>query len=101
MSIASETAAVILEIRMRRLASNLWQAVLVDDAELAAVAATPGGARDELRDLVSIALGVPAAIVLFSTASGPDQAEVPAWDPDQAYIPAWDSEFEPRFHVFA
>ena len=79
MSKTSETSAVILEIRMRRIASNLWQALLVDDAELAAVAATPGGARSELKALVSIALGVPAQMVLFSAASRVEEIEGAQW----------------------
>ncbi|MDA8261360.1 MAG: hypothetical protein M0Z47_00870 [Actinomycetota bacterium] len=91
MSITSETTAVILEIRMRRLASNFWQAVLVDDAELAAVAATPGGARGELRALVSIALGVPAAMVLFSASTRSDNDEGKGWE----------SPAEPLFQVLA
>ena len=91
MSTTSETAAVILDIRMRRIASNLWQALLVDDAELAAVAATPGGARAELKALVSIALGVPAPTLLFSAASGIEAAEAGEW----GYEP------EPFVHLFA
>ncbi len=82
MSTTSQTSAVILEIRMRRLASNLWQALLVDDTELAAVAATPGGARAELKALVSIALGVPAPIILFSAAPRLEEAVAAAWDID-------------------
>ena len=63
--------AVLIEIRVRKVAENIWQAFLADDPELSSLGISPGVAREELKSVVSIALGVPTGIILFTTGEAP------------------------------
>ncbi len=56
---------------MRRVADNLWQACLVDDPELSSLGGSPGVAREELKYVVSLALGVPSSMILFTSGEAP------------------------------
>ena len=74
--------AVLLEISMRKVADNLWQASLLDDPELTSIGGSPGVAREELKYVVSLALGLPSSIILFTTGEAPfgggNSTEVPS-----------------------
>ena len=71
MKVYSKGNVVLLEIRMRKVADNLWHACLASDPEITALGVSPSVVREDLKNQVSIALGIPIGTILFTKDNHP------------------------------